>query len=214
MDVYLGNLGPLRLRVYQTTAPGPLTNISPFVSSMPGPQGLEGAPGPSPATGSPLSPTVPPRYIPAGPIHTIVVVEMPPLADIIKVLEDELSSHSHPHPEPSQGARQSPDAGAGASGSSGSHESRNGNGNLSAPPPSTTMATRSLPLLFIRAADGVGYHSGRTIACENVFQGVDLNAMAAANSSNGGPPVDPNWLAAAQAAAAEGGLHGWTLRVM
>jgi len=178
---------------------------------MSGPQGLEGTPVASSATGS-LSPTVPSRYMPAGPIHTIVVVEMPPLQDIIKVLEDELSSQSHP--ESSQGTRQSPDAGAGVSGSSGSHESRNGNGNLSAPPPSTPMATRTLPLLFIRAADGVGYHSGRTIACENVFQGVDLNAMAAANSSNGGPSVDPSWLAAAQAAAAEGGLHGWTLRVM
>jgi len=177
---------------------------------MSGPQGLEGTPGPSSATGS-LSPTVPSRYMPAGPIHTIVVVEMPPLQDIIKVLEDDSSSQSHPHSELSQGTRQSPDAGAGASGS---HESRNGNVNLSAPPPSTPMATRTLPLLFIRAADGVGYHSGRTIACENVFQGVDLNAMAAANSSNGGPSVDPSWLAAAQAAAAEGGLHGWTLRVM
>ncbi|KAF5356119.1 hypothetical protein D9756_004055 [Leucocoprinus leucothites] len=220
LDVYLGNLGPLRLRVYQTAAPGPLTNISPFVQSMPGPQGLEGAPGPSdPTTGSPLSPTAPPRYMPAGPLHTIVVVEMPPLQDILKALEDDSlppHPHSHPHSEPPQGTRQSPDAGAGASASAGSHESRNGNGTLSAPPPPPPpagMPARTLPLLFIRAADGVGYHSGRTIACENVFQGVDLNAMAAANS-NGGPPVDPTWLAAAQAAAAEGGLHGWTLRVM
>ncbi|KAJ3570872.1 hypothetical protein NP233_g4115 [Leucocoprinus birnbaumii] len=216
LDVYLGNLGPLRLRVYQTAAPGPLTNISPFVQSMPGPQGLEGAPGPSdPTAGSPLSPTAPPRYMPAGPLHTIVVVEMPPLQDIIKALEDEsMPPHAHPHPEPPQGARQSPDAGA--TGSGGSHEGRNGNGTLAPPPPPPPpagMPTRTLPLLFIRAADGVGYHSGRTIACENVFQGVDLNAMAAANS-NGGPPVDPTWLAAAQAAAADGGLHGWTLRVM
>ncbi|KXN81134.1 Transcription factor cbf11 [Leucoagaricus sp. SymC.cos] len=200
------------------SAPGPLTNISPFVQSLPGPQGLEGVPGPSdPATGSPLSPTAPPRYMPSGPLHTIVVVEMPPLQDIIKVLEeDPLPPHPpHPHPE-QQAAQQSPDGGAGASGSSGSHEGRNGNGTLQPPPPPPpppAMAGRTLPLLFIRASDGVGYHSGRTIACENVFQGVDLNAMAA-NPQNGGPPMDPNWLAAAQAAAAEGGLHGWTLRVM
>lgn len=170
---------------------------------------MEGAPGPSdPATGSPLSPTAPPpRYMSAGPLHTIVVVEMPPLQDVIKALEDDPLP---PHPEP-QGSRQSPEGG------SATHEGRNGNGALPAapapPPPPPSMAGRSLPLLFIRASDGVGYHSGRTIACENVFQGVDLNAMAAANSSNG-PPVDPNWLAAAQAAAAESGLHGWTLRVM
>ncbi|KAF7784591.1 hypothetical protein Agabi119p4_756 [Agaricus bisporus var. burnettii] len=202
LDVYLGNLGPLRLRVYQTAAPGPLTNISPFVPSLPGPSGMDGAPGSSdPATGSPLSPTIPPqRYMSAGPLHTIVVVEMPPLQDIIKAVEDDALP---PHPE-AQGNRQSPEDGS-------AHEGRNGNGALPsspAPPPPPSIAGRSLPLLFIRASDGIGYHSGRTIACDNVFQSVDLNAMA--NPQNG-PPVDPSWLAAA---AAEGGLHGWTLRVM
>lgn len=143
--------------------------------------------------------------MPAGPLHTIVVVEMPPLQDIIKALEEDPLP---PHPE-SQGNRQSPENGATP------HEGRNGNGALPVPAPPTpaSITGRTLPLLFIRSSDGIGYHSGRTIACENVFQGVDLNAMAAANPPNG-PPVDPSWLAAAQAAAAEGGLHGWTLRVM
>jgi recombining binding protein (suppressor of hairless) len=68
-------------------------------------------------------------------------------------------------------------------------------------------------LLFIRPSDGVGYHSGRTIACENVFQTMNLGSMA--GSAPGGGNIDTNWLAAAHAVAtADGSLHGWTLRVM
>ncbi|KAK6966707.1 beta-trefoil DNA-binding domain-containing protein [Favolaschia claudopus] len=36
LDVYLGNLGPLRHRVYQVTQPGPSTNIAPFVNGTGG----------------------------------------------------------------------------------------------------------------------------------------------------------------------------------
>jgi len=193
LDVYLGNIGPLRQRVYQASPPGPLTNISPFVQSLTGEAGPSGEHRNIPAPASNI--TGPPQYIPSGPLHTIVVVEMPPLADVIKALEEdalpsncdgETSQHS-PHE-----ASQPP------------------NGASSAP----SIAGRSLPLLFIRASDGVGYHSGRTIACENVFQSMDLGSM-------GNPPnpqaasIDTGWLAAAQAAAAaDGGMHGWTLRVM
>lgn len=80
------------------------------------------------------------------------------------------------------------------------------------PLPPHALLGRTLPLLFIRARDGVGYHSGRTIALENVFAQMEMNP-------HGPPPpgVDPGWIAAAQAAA--GGpsgmeMSGWTLRVM
>jgi recombining binding protein suppressor of hairless len=200
LDVYLGNIGPLRQRVYQASPPGPLTNISPFVQSLTGEAGPSGEHRNVPSPGLSPSPNVtgPPQYLPSGPLHTIVVVEMPPLADVIKALEEDAlppngegtgSGHHSPHEAPGQ----QPTNGAGS-------------------PPS--IAGRSLPLLFIRASDGVGYHSGRTIACENVFQSMDLGSM-------GSPPnvqaasIDTGWLAAAQAAAAaDGGLHGWTLRVM
>ena len=77
------------------------------------------------------------------------------------------------------------------------------------------VSGRSLPLLFIRGADGIGYHSGRTIAAENMFQGIDLQQAAAGGASGpGGAPTDAAWLAAAQAVAADGGVHGWTLRVL
>jgi recombining binding protein (suppressor of hairless) len=198
LDVYLGNIGPLRQRVYQASPPGPLTNISPFVQS------LTGEPGPSGEhrnIPSPTSPNVtgPPQYMPSGPLHTIVVVEMPPLADVIKALEEDALP---PNSDGTGSGQQSPHE------ASGSQQPANG---ASSPP---SIAGRSLPLLFIRASDGVGYHSGRTIACENVFQSMDLGNM-------GNPPnpqaasIDTGWLAAAQAAAAaDGGMHGWTLRVM
>jgi len=194
LDVYLGNIGPLRQRVYQASPPGPLTNISPFVQSLTGEAGPSGEHRniPSPVTG-------PPQYMPSGPLHTIVVVEMPPLADVIKALEEDAlplngdGTASGQH-SPSQ--------------TSGNQQSANGTGS----PPS--IAGRSLPLLFIRASDGVGYHSGRTIACENVFQSMDLG-MTGASPNPQAASIDTGWLAAAQAAAAaDGGLHGWTLRVM
>ena len=195
LDVYLGNLGPLRHRIYQATPPGPLTNISPFVQTILG----------GPSEGSPSESPLPvgaPRYMASGPLHTIVIVEMPPLADVIKALDQDAlppngdGSGSNSHSPSVDGPQPHDSRGAPASGQ-----------------PALSIAGRSLPLLFIRAADGVGYHSGRTITCENVFQAIDLGSMAA---GPGAGNLDTGWFAAAQAAAAaaDGGLHGWTLRVM
>ncbi|KAF8912968.1 hypothetical protein CPB84DRAFT_1760035 [Gymnopilus junonius] len=192
LDVYLGNLGPLQIRVYQATPPGPLTAINSFMPSAPSPQVMDGR---EPPPGSPLSP--PPRYL-SSPLHTIVIVEMPPLAEVIKALEDD----ALPTSIVTNGNKPPPPEVSNSDGSSAPPP----------PPPMPSIAGRSLPLLFIRASDGVGYHSGRTIACENVFQAMDIG-----NPVNGPPGnMDPNWLAAAQAAAAaaDGGMHGWTLRVM
>ncbi|KAJ7038310.1 hypothetical protein C8F04DRAFT_1034927 [Mycena alexandri] len=190
LDVYLGNLGPLRHRVYQASPPGPLTTVAPFINRNPG-NGMDVA-DPAPAPNSPPSPSTP-RFTP-GPLHAIVIVEMPPLADVIKALEEDALPTG---PED------------GASNSRPSGPSDNAQQNGTHPPPS--IAGRSLPLLFIRPSDGVGYHSGRTIACENVFQSLDMGG----NPPNAAGNMDAGWLAAAQAAAtADGGLHGWTLRVM
>jgi len=145
--------------------------------------------------GAPGSPTSAGRYIPS-PLHTIVIVEMPPLADVLKALEDDALPTSSNAPKV--------------------QSTEDSNTESSPPaPPMPAIAGRSLPLLFIRSSDGVGYHSGRTIACENVFQTIDLGSIAG-NQGNGPPGnMDANWIAAAQAAAAaDGGLHGWTLRVM
>lgn len=161
LDVYLGSLGPLAHRVYQAHSP-----------ELPVNAGIDGVRG----------------YVQAGPMHTIVVVDLPPLEDIIKALEAEAGADGH-------------------SPSSDVASQRNGG-------PSPSLSGRSLPLLFIRGADGVGYHSGRTVACENLFQSHGLDLASAPGS--GGSSIDTNWLAAAQAAAAQtdGGIHGWSLRVI
>ncbi|KAF7965666.1 hypothetical protein HWV62_42388 [Athelia sp. TMB] len=186
LDVYLGNIGPLRQRVYQASPPGPLTNISPFVQSLTGDSGPGGPGNPGPS-----------QYMPSGPLHTIVVVEMPPLADVIKALEEDANASKENGPQSGQHSPHEP---------SGSQHPLHGE----VSPPS--IAGHSLPLLFIRASDGVGYHSGRTIACENVFQSMDLMGSGPNQQS---ASIDTGWLAAAQAAAAaDGGLHGWTLRVI
>ncbi|KAH6916831.1 transcription factor [Coprinopsis sp. MPI-PUGE-AT-0042] len=181
LEVYLGNLGPLHTRVYQTSPPGPLTSISPFVPITPGME----------MHAPPIDPAN--RYMGGGPIHTIVIVEMPPIAEVIKALEEDAI------PTDVSGSKPSQDGG----------ETQDGGGPPVPPPP--PIAGRSLPLLFIRSYDGVGYHSGRTIACDPVYHSLDLAAVA--NGPNG---MDPQWLAAAQAAAAAGAgeLQGWTLRVM
>ncbi|KAH9968860.1 hypothetical protein BC827DRAFT_1121552 [Russula dissimulans] len=208
LDVYLGSIGPLRTRIYQTPLPGPLTNVSPFVQPLTPPveAGASVAVEPQPpANGAPTAvPPMPPRYISAGPLHTIVVVEMPPLMDVINALKEDILS-------PVDEAEDRVERG------NSTQESREGerDSGIAAAVVPQQLAGRSLPLLFIRALDGVGYHSGRTIACENVFENMNLNVIG------GGPGGSPNgidhqgWLAAAQAAAAvDGGLHGWTLRVM
>lgn len=177
LDVYLGSIGPLRLRAYQTSPPGPLTTVSPHMHNL-----SPLAAGPSGAQSE--LPGLPPterRYV-GDYLHTVVVVDLPPMVDIVAALDDEEDERNVESHGPGQKVK---------------------------PPP---VSSRTLPLLFIRSADGVGYHSGRTVTCENAFHNVDLGTIP-----GGRPPnVDPGWLAAAQAAAAVdgNGLHGWTLRVM
>jgi recombining binding protein (suppressor of hairless) len=186
LDIYLGTFGPLRHRVYQTTSTGSLLSMSPFNSAMTpivdshGPDGSQ----PGPMAG-------PPR-LNTPLLHTIVIAELPSMAEFMKLLEDE---SIYPTRSPDHDVNdQSPP-----------HDGTNGSG----------MAGRSLPLLLIRPLDGVGYHSGRSIACESTYHGVDMGPLGS------GPPapldsgIDTGWINAAQSqAVAEGRLHGWTLRVI
>ena len=199
LDVYLGNLGPLPARVYQASLPGPLTNISPFVPMQTGADLVHDGQGSSEGGQAGTAPP-PPRYMAPGPMHIIVVVEMPPLPDVMKALDDDSAT---------------PDAGENSRSGEGTKERKSKDSGIGSTAAPQHLSGRSLPLLFIRASDGVGYHSGRTIACENVFQSMDLSAIAANPTNTNAASIDTGWLAAAQAAAAaEGGLHGWTLRVM
>src|SRR3984957_6845484 len=197
LDVYLGNIGPLRRRVYQTTPPGPLANVSPFMQSLTVPQPIDNV-GPSAEHQAPgvLATS---RYVQSAPLHTVIVVEMPPLVDVIKALEEDALPLPANTDVTGNGQQPLSTNDSAPDGQQPPHSSDAG-----VPPPS--IAGRSLPLLFIRASDGIGYHSGRTIACENVFQTMELTLP--------GSPANPDgWLAATQTAGTNE-LHGWTLRVM
>ncbi|THH06813.1 hypothetical protein EW145_g3822 [Phellinidium pouzarii] len=190
LEIWIGDIGPLQHRVGNALPSGPLTNIASFYDPHgPPPSGSIPPADASAISGSPTLLPIPQPFIPTGPFHTNVTVDMPPVQDIVKTLQKE--------------ARRQLNA-ANATVEDGLHSGD------STPDPAINITGRSLPLLFIRGADGVGYHSGRTITCENVFQGMDLSNPPA--GPGGGP--DPAWLAAAQAATADGGMHGWTLRVL
>ncbi|OBZ78791.1 Transcription factor cbf11 [Grifola frondosa] len=187
LDVYLGNLGPLRLRIYQTPPTGVLGIMDPFISVPPPPPNPDGTPAPPQIAPVDFPAT---RHLPSANPHTVVVVFLPPMAEVIKAMEED----ALPIGEDASTDTRSP---------------RNGESSASGGKrTSTSVNGRSLPILFIRAFDGVGYHSGRAISAENVFQTMDLSNPAATADNSG-------WLAAAQAAATvDGGLHGWTLRVI
>ncbi|KAL4241768.1 Su(H) family protein [Abortiporus biennis] len=193
LEVYVGGLGPLRHRLYQATPPGPLTNVSPFVQHVKEAENQNSVYPPN------AQPPLPTRYMPPGPVHTIVIVDMPAIGDVIKALEEDATT---PSGDDSPGRSRTSQNGESSSGSQ-----------IPKAADAQSIAGRSLPLLFIRSLDGVGYHSGRAVACENVFQSMDLAGMGGTNPTTGS--IDTGWLAAAQAAATvEGGLHGWTLRVI
>lgn len=195
LDVYLGNIGPLPYSVYPDKF-SPLTTISPFVHS--GPNANDG-----PSSGGVSDSSLGSRYITSGHTHTMLIVDLPPLADVIKAIEDEPSSAVDDR-EGGATASRSRDAGPPRSVSD---REDSGIGTIAAP---QHLAGRSLPILFIRSADGVGYHSGRSVAVENLF-----SEMGTMGAEGGGASVESQWLAAAHAAAAaDGGLHGWTLRVV
>ncbi|RPD64861.1 hypothetical protein L227DRAFT_494481 [Lentinus tigrinus ALCF2SS1-6] len=189
LDVYIGNIGPLRLRIYNHS---PLAMDGRFDPSMPF------IPVPAlpnqnavPIIASNIQPresdkyadvvlTLPPRHM-----HMMIVVEMPPIADILKALREDAV------PTTNGDKSDGPD-------SRGSNLMRD-------------IAGRSLPLLFIRSLDGVGYHSGRVIAADNVLHQMDLSNPARPSGEGG------EWLAAAQAAARladDTNLHGWNLKVL
>jgi recombining binding protein suppressor of hairless len=186
LDVYLGTLGPLQHRIYAQPTDGAASMQSIVEMSAAG-QSVMIAPGNAQAMGY-------------G-VHSIVIVQLPPLEDILRALQDDLGRDSS--------------GGNGSGDRESSTTSIDSATGATTAIPASSISGRSLPLLFIRPTDGVGYHSGRTVVCENVFQNLDLSSIASAGTGD-----DASWIAAAQAAAAaaaaaaEGGLHGWSLRVI
>ena len=177
LSIYLGNLGPLRHQINAPYPPGPITSIAPYVQAI-GPDGVQR----DEPIGSGIGGLDRTPYLGPGPIHTSLTVDLPPMAEIIRAIQEDLAQQPSREGSAPQNGTPDPKVDVAA------------------------MVGRSLPLLFIRAYDGVGYHSGRAIALENIFQ-----AMEQIN----GRPDDQSWVAAAQGIQAlDGAHHSWSLRVI
>ncbi|KIJ40158.1 hypothetical protein M422DRAFT_256989 [Sphaerobolus stellatus SS14] len=208
LEVWLGNLGPLRQRIFQATPPGPLTSVSPYALPAGGPivgeatnVNVGGPPAPGEAGSSGVGDTpqtivAPPRFVPSGPLHTIIIVDLPPLNDIVKTLQEGMPHIGDGMMRRNTGRR---DRGDSISNSEG--------GDDGMPPPENgahgagPMPGQALPLLFIRGSDGIGYHSGRSIACDPIYP----------------PPPPPPGSTDADGRGSEGwmgGNGGWSLRVL
>ncbi|ELU43089.1 hypothetical protein AG1IA_02880 [Rhizoctonia solani AG-1 IA] len=163
-----------------------------------------------------------------SPSQTIVVVDMPPIPDIVRTMQENVMSPGHllaagllsQVAQQAQVSRRKDDSSSDtAAGRERSDEAAERTAAIASAlvaategaagtipvvppealepgvPPSAHM-TRGLPLLFIRASDGAGYHSGRSVACESVFSSGASGewvqaAQAVAGTTAGTAGVDP-----------------------
>jgi len=239
LEVWLGELGPLRQRVYQSnpaTLPagqsgGPSTSQGMRTAADSNKSDSHSQQ--SDAALRTFTSILPNGVLPNSPqstAPTILILDMPPLADIIRAIQASstplpsglgASSQTPRDPSPLGSEKgkdrelpnagdRNPDAYAISDDSSAptlaGPESTNPTGHPHSDLTNShnpTHAIHALPILFVRPTVGIGHHSGRSVVVENVLH----------NPSGSGSAEE--WLASAQvAAAAEGGLHGWTLRTM
>ena len=162
---------------------GPLTAVSPFiriVHNIPDREEYQRFGGLPPVNmeDAALAPKT-------GPVHTIVVVDLPPIEDIIRALEDDATMPTGP-PTTNGERRSSPS-----------------NGESSSRPDPRAISGRNLPLLFIRSFDGVGYHSGRAIVVDSMFVTPDIAGISG---------IDP--ITTGSNFFGGNNLQGWALRVV
>ena len=193
LDIYIGNIGPLQSTYYVAEWDGHHMQPSPFVQAI-GPDGIARE---QVVGGAPSAEQNPVAFGINGATHITVMVKMPEMAELLKAIQDDLE----PPTAEEKAGKDEP-----------KKDRTKSNEPVLKPENAHHVAGRSLPLLFVRSHDGIGYHSGRAIACENVFQTMDIAGMAGPGSGSG---LNTDWLAAAQAAATvDNGMHGWTLRVI
>lgn len=249
LEVWLGGLGPLRQRIFQATPPGPLTSVSPYAIPSGGPISGDainiaeaGPSGNSHHSGdTPQTIVAPPRFVPSGPLHTIIIVDLPPMNEIVKSLQDgvislaagaaeaarmmapasttrspsldrdrrsEARNGVTPDHRSDGGPSSGPSVATEGSSSHAHHPSLSGLEDVQGPEHGGPLPGQSLPLLFIRGSDGMGYHSGRSIACDHTFH--DIGSIR--SPTDGRSPVEGGWLGPAPNA--DGSMQGWSLRVI
>ena len=146
LDVYIGNMGPLRLRIYNHSPlalDGRFDPTQPFIAVPPAPNQPPGAPVMDPKVQETSADPV--LSLPARHLHALICVETPLIQDIVQAMREDSIAQDPDMQE--EGGRRT---------------------YLS---DIQDLVGRSLPLLFIRSYDGVGYHSGRVVALEHIFAG-------------------------------------------
>ncbi|KZT75131.1 hypothetical protein DAEQUDRAFT_807376 [Daedalea quercina L-15889] len=171
LDVYIGPLGPLRTRIFQATHAPFSGTVQPFIATAAVQGQLKFVPTAGTLTDVSHSPPV------HGPLHTLVLVELPPKGDVLKALEEDAAPSSSENDSAANKPRSRVEI----------------------------ITGRSLPLLFIRSYDGVGYHSGRAVACEYLFK--DMNLETAGGEKR-------TWISEHAAQAVEHSLNNWAWRII
>lgn len=228
LEIWLGTLGPLNARVYQS---GNLTHTIGGVA-----MGHGG--GSSGSTGNVITHQAAVSINPAGAAAspglpalgslgtTIIVVEMPPIRDVLRMVEivsgadlglglgggaaqatlNQMTSmveeaeraegengagaEGEESSANDKGKEKEGDAGASAAAAQQQQQQQQHHHQLMPGPQAAQYAhypphiampvqmpaiTRGVPILFVRTADGVGYHSGREIACEHVLGAIGMS---------------------------------------
>lgn len=171
-----------------------------------------GPSGPNPQSGdTPQTIVAPPRFVPSGPLHTIIIVDLPLMEHIIKGLQDNMGLTAD---GADGGHLRMSERGRDGQVDNHHHHSEGGanvgpsplSAGLDAPENGGPLSGQALPLLFVRGSDGMGYHSGRSIACDHIYpEPVGLDGIR--GSADGRKSAaDGSWLG--------GNTGGWTLRVI
>ncbi|KAH7104566.1 hypothetical protein BKA62DRAFT_692650 [Auriculariales sp. MPI-PUGE-AT-0066] len=188
LEVWLGNIGPLRHRIYHALQSTPTFSMQSAAAGLSAPDaGVTAMAPPADTTATASGSTTQNRTS-----NTVVIVDMPAVSEIIARIRNAMPAE--PRIDEDEDAIGSP-----ASPSSPS------------PPPRPHMRAlepllaHGLPIFFIRPTDGTGYSVGHNVACENIFQTLNIGGERAINQA---------WIAAERAAQTDGSTHGWTLRVV
>lgn len=228
LEVWIGQFGPLPQHAYPPTTTGPLTNITSYptnsenvhIATQPSSsdvQQMGELSSSSPSAGEFIADGhISSSRYPLSSVHTHVVVTLPPVADIVKTLRSDLVYSVHNGNTGDVVRSKAEGEATSMSSSSSAPAGQISSQQMGSNSPShADLRGISLPILFVRSVDGVGYHSGRNVTCENVFDTLDLNSTTNHSSNHNNVDNNATWLAAAQAAVqADSGMHGWTLRIL
>lgn len=212
LEIWLGAIGPLPHRVLHTAEVEERLKVPRFIGSMAGIRDSTrrssetdcedpgSATGVSAISGSEILATmmIPPSLGSSGSNHTAIVVELPELHAILKTIQDGVNTASN-----SSIVQNDKEA---------VHTSRTDGNYANFGFPVASISGRGLPLLFVRSLDGIGYHSGRSIVCENVFRSMEFSDPS--DNTEHSTSRHARWFDVGETAPpVVGGMNGWMMHI-